>query len=154
LERSNSAISQIKAIDQIQEMKTVGFLKEHDSHSEAKDLNSFLANDYSNESQLDIIVTYLENGIPCLDLMEWLFDGDTSIGPNSCRTDGIWIWPDYLSYYIKKYNNFKIDDDFLNHIIGNDYREVKVSKEKLSDIQKEYLTLNNSRTDSGTSLLK
>lgn len=43
-------------------------------------------------------------------------------------TDGEWVWPSYFSYYLKKYPNFPIDQDFINYLSDKNF-EFKVSNE-------------------------
>lgn len=139
------------------EMKTIGFIKQYDEHKEAKELQEYLIDNYENVNK-DVIISYLEKGVPAIDWMTWLFDEDgveeISIGPHGCTTDGIWVWPSYLEYYLKKYSNFKLDQEFVDYVIQNKNKQIEVSKEENIKIQDAYNILTNSNTDRGTNLLE
>ncbi|WP_299332898.1 hypothetical protein [uncultured Psychroserpens sp.] len=137
-------------------MKTIGFIKPHDKHNEAKYLSEYLEDGYENNDK-EAILNYLNKGVLCIDWMEWLFEDESddavSIGPNTCNTDGIWIWPNYLEYYLNKYPNFKLDQEFIDYVNENQDKSVDVSNEENIKIQEAYQRLTNSKTDKGTSLI-
>jgi hypothetical protein len=70
------------------------------------------------------IVTYLEGGLPLLDIMEKgrdVISGDRYIdGCSSILTDGTWIWRLDLPYYAKRYH-LELDAAFLEHVRAADY---------------------------------
>ncbi|MBQ8708583.1 MAG: hypothetical protein IJ523_10895 [Succinivibrionaceae bacterium] len=51
-----------------------------------------------------------------------IFDEKTSIsGTGSAYTDGIWLWPDDLAYYVHKYN-IALPDDFIKTMKNNNWK--------------------------------
>ena len=56
----------------------------------------------------------------------------------ACYTDGIWLWPQYIIEYIKKYPNIKLDEDFVKHVLRNKEKKIDLSEEECSKIEKEY----------------
>lgn len=138
-------------------MKTIGFIKPHDKHDEAKYLSEYLEDSYENNDK-EALLNYLKKGVLCIDWMEWLFEDESddavSIGANTCSTDGVWIWPNYLEFYLNKYSNFRLDQEFMDYVIENQNKEVSVSNEENIKIQKAYRVLTDSITDKGTNLLK
>ncbi|WP_299679131.1 hypothetical protein [uncultured Dokdonia sp.] len=136
-------------------MKTVGFLKRHDDYSFSKKLED-INNTNINENSLDleVVILYLERGKVFLSWMSWLFDdGDSSIGPHELYTDGIWIWPSYLTYYLNKYPNLELNKDFTDHIIQSSSNDIDISQDDLIKFEKEFYELTNSRVDNGENLL-
>jgi len=63
---------------------------------------------------------YIQSAAPhiCYDKLS---DTKQSLGTHVILTDGDWIWPKYLSYYVEKYK-VKIDNDFLQHIRIKNYQ--------------------------------
>ncbi|CAM1353278.1 hypothetical protein [Tenacibaculum halocynthiae] len=54
------------------------------------------------------------------------FENDELIFPDSYYTDGVFICPSYLPYYLKKYPNFKLEEGFISHLISVNYQNKKV----------------------------
>lgn len=70
------------------------------------------------------IASYLESGIPLIDIMESTTDvigGDARIsGGSSILTDGTWIWRQDLPFYVKNYH-LELDRDFVEHAMKMDF---------------------------------
>lgn len=70
------------------------------------------------------IVEYLDNGIVfCVTagvVNDVLDETKGIIGNLEILTDGIWVWPSDLSYYVKTYH-IELDADFIMHIINNNW---------------------------------
>lgn len=66
----------------------------------------------------DEVASYLDSGIPLIDIMESTTDvigRDARIsGGSSILTDGTWVWRQDLSFYVKKYH-LELDRDFVEH---------------------------------------
>jgi hypothetical protein len=59
------------------------------------------------------------------------------IGPINIRTDGVWAWPDSLSYYLENYHVF-VPEEFLIHVrtknyVAPDATEINVDNLELSE---------------------
>ncbi len=73
-------------------------------------------------SLVNKICKYLSNGtavIVCPGVTTDVIANATgAVGTGSSYTDGIWLWPDDLAYYVKKYN-IALPDDFLDTMKAN-----------------------------------
>lgn len=65
------------------------------------------------------IVEYLNSGelfIFCPGVrFDAVFPSDLIIGTGSVKTDGTWVWPDTLPYYVSKYH-VRIPPEFIAHM--------------------------------------
>jgi hypothetical protein len=106
-------------------MNTIGFLTIHNPGNPcSKDLNSLLATKQDKEEPLEIIA-YLNKGIPVIQFISSLYEKSGElIGPNVICTDGLWIWPGYYSYYLKKYPQILVPEAFKEHVKSNGQREI------------------------------
>lgn len=86
------------------------------------------------------ICSYLDNGVLLIvspgSSEDVITSGNSIPGGNSEFTDGTWIWPGDLSYYVRNYL-LKLPDDFLNHIVDNNW-VIPISD---NDIDKETLVI-------------
>lgn len=131
-------------------MKYFGFVKEHDEYSISKSIHELVLDGNSVNVHKDEVLKYLQKGVMAVDLMGGCenaknplfgtdnYNDDSFIAYFACYTDGIWLWPQYIIEYIKKYPHIKLDIDFVNHVIKNKNNEVKVSEQECSKIEKEY----------------
>lgn len=74
------------------------------------------------------VIYYLQHGVVCeisldrgmdYDVLQpgkriEKFSGDQLIQPNVLLTDGVWVWPGALIYYVREYHVI-LDPDFLQH---------------------------------------
>lgn len=116
-------------------MKALGFFKEFEVGK----------NDASDRSMIDVlrvapgwredeVVSYLESGIPLVDIMESTVNalgGAAHIrGGSSIMTDGTWVWRLDLAYYVRNYH-LQLDEDFLMHASGAGFRIKEPDRETL-----------------------
>ncbi|RUT71316.1 hypothetical protein D0817_05420 [Flavobacterium cupreum] len=122
-------------------MKLVGFIREHNDIVESVAYESIFFNVKNNEETIINTTNYLNNGILVLAWMGYFKDLDNGdlIAPNSYYTDGSYIWPAYFSYYLKKYPNYKIDAEFLEHLthISFNYHKIKISDKFRSELERQ-----------------
>lgn len=135
-------------------MKAVGLLKAFDNGADdAKLLAEYLNDEAIDESLRISVLNYLKNGHHFTGLMEWWVDfedygklysegeGFVSdedevtddariIGSSAYYTDGKWIWAEYLPYYLDKYPNFAIDNQFVEDLKNRNYQMPDVSEEQ------------------------
>ncbi|SHN07531.1 hypothetical protein SAMN05216311_10533 [Chitinophaga sp. CF418] len=85
-------------------MNAIGFLINHDSHIPcSRDVNNLFYSQ-GEQKELSDIITYLNNGIPIMKFITSIYDESGElIGPNIIYTDGLWVWPGYYGFYLKKY---------------------------------------------------
>jgi hypothetical protein len=55
-----------------------------------------------------------------------------AVHPHSLLTDGVWLWPGVLRYYVAKYH-LKLDPAFIDHARANHW-EIRPSDVRLADL--------------------
>lgn len=107
-------------------MKFTGFIKEHDNIKEAIPIKDIQIGGNYDRNLLPKILNYLDDGILIFSWMGYVNDIETQklIVPHGYYSDGVWIWPSYLPYYINKYSSFRLDPDFLKHLSVNNFKVV------------------------------
>lgn len=121
-------------------MRYSGFVKEHDNIREAfefKDLTS--ASQSLNDK--DKIIHFLESGKLIFTWMSGVIDMKNKDREliHSYLTDGYWIWPSYIIHYLLESSNFKLEDEFIQHIRKNEYK-IKLPKNYNIDVISNELT--------------
>ncbi|WP_238013765.1 hypothetical protein KZZ52_15545 [Dactylosporangium sp. AC04546] len=72
----------------------------------------------------DLVLAFLAGGSPVLAAsarMADVLDNTPAVVPMACRSDGAWVWPDGVSYYLRVHA-VAPEDDFLQHIRAAGYR--------------------------------
>jgi hypothetical protein len=114
-------------------LKRVGFYKEM-PHAEATDPSIF---DYIHSSisseEISKICSYLAKGtiiMSCCGTSSDIVDESKGIaGVPSMITDGTWLWPGDLVYYVQNYH-LKLSEAFIEHMKANGW-DVNVDEESL-----------------------
>jgi len=106
------------------DLKMIGVYNEM-PYGSASDLS---ITDYLNQENEDIIPKicgYLDKGRVVIDSSEILGDvidpSKGSAGIAKAFTDGVWLWPGDLSYYVRNYK-LKLPDEFIKTMIKNDWK--------------------------------
>ena len=106
-------------------MKLVGFLREYDSFAAVNLSLKDIRNPTPTDPLLvNKVILYLKQGREFEGLMDWVSDvEDESIelGYTAYFTDGTWIWPMYFTYYLTKFNDYKIPEEFANYLMDRDF---------------------------------
>jgi len=57
----------------------------------------------------------------------------TAIAPSLVLTDGVWLWPSVLAYYVAKYH-VRLDPEFIDHARASNWtiRQVEIRLDDLS----------------------
>ena len=110
-------------IQQLNKMKLIGFIKEHNSIKEAVSLDDLFTSTSESNDNVEGIIKYLNSGVLLMGWMGYFIDVKTKklIAPDSYFTDGRWVWPSYLPYYLEMYPSMKIDPDFLAHLKNRNF---------------------------------
>lgn len=120
----------------VMKLKKVGFFKELEYGDEnGVSLKKIINN--SPEKDEDKIINYLDSamiiyvtaGIVC-DILD---ESKGIIGTLEILTDGEWMWPSDLSYYIAHYHA-RLDKEFVDHVRKNNWT-INKDKINLSDIE-------------------
>ena len=91
------------------------------------------------ESMRMKVIQYLEQGEFLTGAMSYIYDNEKlPIGNLDYYTDGTFIWPVYYLYYLKKYNNFFIDERLIKHVIDDKLVERSINTETLKEIEKKF----------------
>lgn len=131
-------------------MKYFGFIREHDDYTISKSIHDLIIDETSIDPHKADVLVYLQNGIMTIPLMGCVenaknplfesddYDDESFVAYNMIYTDGIWLWPQYIIEYIKKYPNIKLDSEFVDYIIKNKDTKVNISEEDCSKIEKDF----------------
>lgn len=108
--------------------KRVGFYKEMEHGKETDD--SIL--EHINKESDDFvsnICNYLESGVVFIvspgTVTDVINEDNGAIATPSIYTDGKWVWPEDLSYYVKNYK-LRIPKEFVDDMVNNNW-EVNIS---------------------------
>ncbi len=75
------------------------------------------------------IVNYLQSGTMVFSMTLALFDKENYIGPYCIYTDGEWLWPSHLAYYLGRGKLVNLSIDFRDHVLGRQALVAQVSTE-------------------------
>lgn len=111
-------------------MRYIGFIKEYDNIPESFSLNSYRKQ--KDDDEIENIVNYLKSGNIALSWMGVFIDIENKnfIAPQIYYTDGEWIWPAYLIYYLER--------EFIDSLKRKKYMPQVISKEELSEIENTF----------------
>lgn len=128
-------------------MRFVGFIREYNDIEEAKFLQEVIKCHVNRIDVLEII-NYLKEGILAFAWMGYFVDIETKalIAPDSYFTDGLWVWPAYLPYYLSKYPGMHLDYDFVEYLRLKKYETIVcgLSELEMARIENEIsIKLNN-----------
>ncbi len=121
-------------------MKFTGFIKEYDNNIPGTAVSELLSAGFTADDKSKI-VDYLKNGKPFVGIMEMqhdLFDNEV-IGPCEYRTDGVYVWPGYYQFYVNKYSDCYIDEEFARHFSSNSEVDINLSESDLKAIEQEFM---------------
>lgn len=119
-------------------MRYIGFIKEYDNIPESFSLNSYRKQ--KDDDEIENIVNYLKSGNIALSWMGVFIDIENKnfIAPQIYYTDGEWIWPAYLIYYLERDKSFNLEKEFIDSLKRKRYIPQVVSKEELSEIENTF----------------
>lgn len=132
-------------------MKCFGFIKEHDNYKFAINAKELISDSNKENPYRKEVVDYLKRGKLCVAWMGCIenvydpnfntdeYEDDDFIAYSAVDTDGEWFWPRYIINYIEKYPSIKIDPNFVKYVLKNKDRELKLSEDEISKLEKEYL---------------
>ena len=105
-------------------IKRIGYFKEM-PHGEPSDpsIKDFIGKEQS-KTVIEKICSYLDSGIPvvaCAGIAPDVIHPEKgSAGAPTSMTDGTWMWPGDLSYYVKNYG-LGLSADFIESMEKNDW---------------------------------
>jgi hypothetical protein len=135
-------------------MKYFGFIKEHDNYDFATSIKDLIVDGNIENPHRAEVLKYLKNGKLCADHMGFVedamnprfkdddYDDNDIMGYIAVDTDGKWYWPEYIVNYLEKYPTIKINDDFVDYVIRNKDKTIKLSEDEISKLANEYYKKN------------
>ena len=104
-------------------LRAIGFFREM-SQGKETDPSIYDFVKKGDPSLVEKICNYLSNGTTLIVspgiTLDILDEAAGVAGTGSSCTDGIWLWPDDLAYYVRKYN-IALPDDFINTMKFNNW---------------------------------
>lgn len=127
-------------------LKSVGYFKEMPHGVNSKDS----IYDYINKekaSDIKKICAYLDGGIELIvspGVVEDVINPERgTAGVTSTYTDGVWLWPGDLSYYVRNYK-LKLPEEFIKTMQQNDWKvRIKIEDLDFSNIEVDGIKLFN-----------
>jgi|GEM_PF-1180325 len=119
-------------------MKTIGFIEDKDGRIVKPCFIEKLG--YEVGSELPVsdeekkkIINYLNSSERVFSITLALHDNDNYIGSYMIFSDGEWIWPNHLAYFLRKKKD-EIDARFLNHLKNCDFKVRPLSEEQRKEV--------------------
>lgn len=116
-------------------MKPIGFIKEYDPHAGSMGLDDYLLNSEEIRRARLKIIEYLKKGVSVSTIMGARVDFETGelIGGIDYLTDGEWLWPEYLVYYLERKPAFTIPRVFFEYLMERKFifRAIMIDKEQM-----------------------
>jgi len=88
------------------------------------------------------IVGYLNGGATLAatgSMVNDYFDGTKqAIAPLEIATDGSWVWPRDLAYYVRQYHAV-LPEEFVEHMRRDGWKPSKFTREEMERLETEYL---------------
>ncbi|WP_157982388.1 hypothetical protein [Nocardiopsis sp. FIRDI 009] len=122
-------------------VEKIGFFREL-SHGDdrGESLKSHVSK--GDETRKGKIAEYLDRGSVVAASTQVLFDVLDEKCPAICSlsvlTDGVWLWPSDLSYYVREYN-VRLPDRFVRHAESTGWAPMIPSEEELDEIEEDFM---------------
>jgi hypothetical protein len=116
-------------------LREIGFFRElPHGDPDGASLHEFVGRAENSED----LVRYLENGaVLAITGGALAYDVLAAESPDICPlailTDGVWVWPSDLAYYVQNYR-VKLDDDFVRHAAANGWIPPRISDSELRSL--------------------
>jgi len=120
-------------------MKVIGFLKNYNPELHcSRNLFDLFAPAVAEEQKRSAAIEYLNNnGSRIVSFISNIYtDEGELIGPYIIYSDGIWIWPSYYSFYLNKYPQIYVPEEFQLYIQGIDRAREKI---EFTQMDKQYV---------------
>ena len=123
-------------------MKTIGFIKPFYEEDFSKEIEEYLKEEINSDREM--LIEYMQKGKLCVALMGCVEDpldekyDDNFIAYMASYTDGVYLWPQYVIEFMKKYPNFHLDQEFVDYVKENKDKPIDPSKEVVERIEREY----------------
>jgi hypothetical protein len=123
-------------------MKLVGFRKEYDKRLwEKSRQHRYETIQLSSKKDQTAILDYLNKAELVFTKTLSIYDGNIFIGPYVIHSDGEWVWPKYLGYFVEKEK--VLDEEFYQYLLSKQYcmteLPLKRKREIISFLEKTFL---------------
>ncbi len=128
-------------------MKTVGYIKQFNEEDFSKEIEEYLKEDINKDREM--LIEYMQKGVLCVPLMGCVEDpldevyDEEFIAYMASYTDGVYLWPQYVIEFMKKYPTFHLDQEFVDYVKENKDKTINPSKELVEKIENEYYAAGN-----------
>jgi len=121
----------------MKKLKFIGFISEYNPEiANAIPYKSYFKGNAIEEMYRHKVLEYVKSAIPLAATMRGIKDlaSGEFIGSDACCTDGKWVWPDYMMYYLEHKPDYMVEESFLQDLIDNNftYDKSKLNEEKLN----------------------
>lgn len=122
-------------------MKYIGFIRRFDEKFPfAEEYYSY--SQLELDSSIDRLLAYLESCPVIAAFMTYWFDEEGSpIDGALYYSDGIWCWPGYLSYYLKKNPKLILNPEFVEHVCKMNYSVPQLTESTMAQLSNSFLEL-------------
>ena len=123
------------------EIYYIGFIFDYDPNiSIAKKISEMLLPVKVDRGLKEDVIKYLSSGTFLSGAMSYIYDDENKpIGDLNYYTDGVFVWPSYYIYFIKKYDNFEITKALIDQAKKSNFLSDEVSREKLIELENVFL---------------
>ncbi|MFD0687779.1 hypothetical protein [Actinomadura fibrosa] len=136
---SSTAFCKQSCGGRVEVIKNVGFFREL-SHGDPDGPSLMACVSKGDVKKRNLLASYLEHGavlaVTGRDVYDVLADDKTVSGRLALMTDGTWLWPADLSYYVRVYN-VQLPLEFTEHAESLDWRSPSVSSGTLLSIEEQ-----------------
>ncbi|MFF7357368.1 hypothetical protein ACFZA1_32820 [Streptomyces filipinensis] len=115
-------------------LKRVGF------YETSEEVNNLTRSNAATDEQL--IANYLSNGETLIATGSW---ADDLVDPHNTRicqymvhTDGTWVWPSSLPYYVSRYH-IELPTDFTQHMESRNWKPPTLDGEQLDNVVEQFM---------------
>lgn len=124
-------------------MRTEGFYREMDGTEELPSIHDAVGRLEVDDKEA--LVQYLRDGRGVIVAPTWVVDvldpeGEAKAGGLGFLTDGEWIWPQALSYYVDRYD-VSVSEAFIGHARSNGWAVPELSVDRLTEIADQFVTV-------------
>ncbi|WP_231493981.1 hypothetical protein [Nocardiopsis sp. CNT312] len=123
-------------------MKSMGFFQEP-PHADRRGESLRECVWLGDESMKERIAHYLDRGSVVVAATRILHDildeGRSPICSLHILTDGVWLWPSGLPFYVRRYN-VRVPHDFISHAESSGWDPKVLAEEELDEIDREMMS--------------
>ena len=123
--------------------RPVGFLTQHCNEPKLCPVDFFSLRRGMDHEDADALAAYLRGGSIVVVVLGVEFDCQNEsviAGTLSMLSDGHWIWPDYLAYYVSRYG-IELAPEFLAHVQSRSWKSGALSDDEVAAISRSMESL-------------